>query len=255
MGFARAAYGRGRGRAGERRARPGDRAGGGLAGARGGGRAARRRQPPRRLRRAPRHSARQRRDRESAHGARCDRSGGRRRGARGARRHARQGTPRRQCDRRRLDGQPARGGGGARAAALRLSPRRGGGDAAAPRDPDLRRRRARGPARRHPGFHGDGDRRRLLRSGARVDGRGLSRRRADHARVGHVARGDGRRRLVARLRLERGGARCAGECDRARGPRSRRGDGDLARRGGIRVLRGRPLPSGTRRSGARYRTR
>ena len=88
------------------------------------------------------------------------RPGGRRRGADRARRHAEQGAARRQRDgrgvaRRRACRAPRRTA--CRCGAT--SPATSRCHAAAARGPDLRRRRARGPAHRHPGPDGDADRR------------------------------------------------------------------------------------------------
>jgi enolase len=79
-------------------------------------------------------------------------------------------------------------------------------------DPDLRRRRACRAARRHPGLHGRVPRGQQLRAGAGMDGRGLPPRRAADARARQPGRRGRRRRLVAGLRHQRGGAgqRCCG---------------------------------------------
>ena len=77
-----------------------------------------------------------------------------------------------------------------------------------------------GPARRHPGLHGHLPGRRDLRRGARLDRRGLSRRRRADGRGGQAPGRRRRRRLVAGLRHQRGGAgRCW--CGRSSAPASR----------------------------------
>ena len=92
-------------------------------------------------------------------------------------------------------------GGGTRAAALCLSPRRGRGDPAPAPGADLRRRCPGTATRRRARFHGDGDRGCLLRSGTRVERGSLPCRRKRHERVGPGPGGGRRRRAVAGLRF------------------------------------------------------
>ncbi len=160
---------------------------------------------------------------------------------------------RRQRHRRHVARGAARSRGGGGGPALSASRRRGAGPAAAAADPDLRRRGARRPARRHPGLHGDAARRWRLRRRARDDGRGLSRGGGADARRGQARGRRRRRRLVAGIRNERGGARLAGARDRASRVHAGRRGGDRARRRRLGVGQRRPLSA--RAGGARARQR
>ena len=93
------------------------------------------------------------------------RPGRRRRAAGGAGRHAEQGDAGRQRDDRGVARGRARRRGRPRTAAVATPRRRRAGLAAAARDPDLRRRRARRSPDRHPGPDGDARRRGELRRG------------------------------------------------------------------------------------------
>ncbi len=86
---------------------------------------------------------------------RCLRPGAGGRGADRPGRHAEQGAPGRQRDGRGLARRRACSRRGERSAAVAIPRRRRAGHAAAAGDPDLRRRRARGPADRHAGPDGD----------------------------------------------------------------------------------------------------
>ena len=123
----------------------------------------------------------QRRDRARLSGMDAAQQAGNRRRADRARRHTQQGAPGRQRHDRGIDGLPARDRGCARRAAVASSCPGAAGQLAAAGDPDLRRRRARGPAHRHPGPDGDGVVGDQLRRGAAHDRRGLPRRGRAHA--------------------------------------------------------------------------
>ncbi len=77
----------------------------------------------------------------------------------------------------------------------------------------------------------------LVRRGARMDRRGLWRRRGDDGRARALAGGRRRGRVLAGLRLERGGAGRADAGDRARRLHARRRDRDLGRCRRVRILR------------------
>ena len=122
-----------------------------------------------------------------------------------ARRHARQAPARRQRHRRGLARlRPRRCRCCARCRCGKSSPANSACRSARAADPDLRRRRARRGARRHPGLHDHLHRRRQLRRGARMDRAGLCRRRQAPRETRRAAGRRRRRRLLARLQDERG---------------------------------------------------
>ena len=187
-----------------------------------GARPARRRRGVRRLRRDARGRPRERRDRPRGHRHGRRRPGRARPPADRTGRHAEQVAARRQRGARGVDGRRARRRGRRGRAAVSLSRRRRREHAAAAADPDFRRRRACRAARRYPGFHGRLPRRRELRPGAGLDGRGVPRRRRADAGGRHAGRRRRRGRLVAGLRHQRAGDGDAGPRDRARRLRARR---------------------------------
>ena len=112
----------------------------------------------------------------------------------------------RERDPRRVAGDRARRGGGARPAAVALPRRRLGAHPARADDEHPQRRRARGQQRRLPGVHGRAGRRAELRGGAAHGRRGLPRAEGDAEEARPEHRGRRRGRLRAGPRVQRGGA-------------------------------------------------
>ena len=92
-----------------------------------------------------------------------------------------------------------------------------------------------------------------LRGGAGDHGGGLRRRRTPHVRPRSARGRGGRGRMVARLRLERGGARPARACHRSGRLHAERGGRDLARHRRLRVRQERTIPTGIGGPGTRQR--
>ena len=177
MGFQGTTHGRSGSACRGRCDRPGHCAGRRIAGLERSGRFARRRTGVRRPRCGESGGKRQQRNLARVVGSQRVAPGGDRRRTHRVRRDTEQIAPRRQRHDRDFDGGAASRRRRAPHAVVRL-PRAGQKHPhAAAGDPDFRRWRARGPARRHPGLHGHGSGRAIVQRGRRDDRRNLSRRR------------------------------------------------------------------------------
>ncbi len=201
MGFAWPAHRRGRDRSRQRRNRKSDRTGGGVDRHRRSRRASRPRSCLRRIRRRTRGRRRQPGDRRRTERPGFERSGRDRLDHDPSRRDGGPQPARRQRHRRVVDGgAPGSRRRGRRSAVAPPGRKQQGADAAS-RDPDLRRRRACGPARRYPGFHGHVSGREHVLRGFGLERRDLSRRGVADGPGRQAARGRRRRRVLAGVRM------------------------------------------------------